>query len=295
MRLLPGSAAAMLACLAACSGSAASPGGTDRALTLRFGFDAPVNGEQYECFGFDASALAGRWLQSITWTAPPPSNGVQLHHAGLYAFPEDYPDGPVMCDAMPVSWTMHMWAPGGDSLALPSGVALELPAGTKRFVVQAHVLRFTAGPPGSESVSLATTATAPDHVAAWLPADGAVPALRPRMQEHSTAACIAAAPMHIVSSWPHMHLLGTSFEGAVVRSDGTRTPIVDVPTWNFDAQRTYPVDRDVAAGDRIETDCTWFNPTDQYVLPGASTHDEMCAQGLIVWPAKTASWQSPCQ
>ncbi len=77
--------------------------------------------------------------------------------------------------------------------------------------------------------------------------------------------------------------------------DGTRTVFVNVPSWNFAEQQTYVVDRDVAAGDGIETDCTWFNPTDNYVLPGPLTTDEMCGDGLIVWPGQTAAWKGPCQ
>ena len=69
--------------------------------------------------------------------------------------------------------------------------------------------------------------------------------------------------------------------------------VVDVPSWNFDQQKTYVVGRDLAAGDGLETDCTWTNPTDSYVLPGSSTHDEMCGQALIVWPAQ-AAWVNGC-
>ncbi|MGO9837801.1 MAG: hypothetical protein ACLP1X_26735 [Polyangiaceae bacterium] len=82
---------------------------------------------------------------------------------------------------------------------------------------------------------------------------------------------------------------------AIVGADGTRTVFVDVPQWDFSEQKTYVVDRDVAAGDGIETDCTWFNPTDNYVLPGPLTTDEMCGDGLIVWPGQTAAWKGPCQ
>jgi hypothetical protein len=262
-------------------------------LVLTFAIDAPNGGEQYECFGFDASPLTGRWLRGIAWTAPPPG-GVALHHATLYGVPQDYPAGPVTCGSMPASWTMHIWAPGGDPLTLPANVALALPAGTRRFVVQAHVLRLTAGPPATALATLDTTGAAPDHVATWLPAFGSVPAIRPHMQEHTATTCRAAAPMHIVTAWPHMHLIGKSFQGAIVRADGTRTVIVDVPSWSFGDQRTYAVDQDLVAGDGVETDCTWFNPTDQYVLPGGSTSDEMCGQGLIVWPAQMAAWQG-CQ
>jgi hypothetical protein len=263
------------------------------AVTLDFAIDAPLDGEQRECFGFDASPLTGRWLRRIAWT--PPQGAPSLHHGTLFAVAEDFPDGPVVCDAMPNSWTMHVWAPGGDALALPDGIALMLPSGTTRLVVQAHVLRFAAGAPGPASVVLETTDLAPQQVAAWLPAFGGVPAIRPHTEEHTATTCPLASAMHVWSAWPHMHLMGQSFLGAIVRADGTRSVFVDVTSWNFSAQRTYVVDQDVMAGDGIETDCTWFNPTDHYVLPGLSTSDEMCGDGLIVWPAQAAIWQGPCQ
>jgi hypothetical protein len=282
---------------AACASGSPGSTGSPRTLddTLTFTFDAPAGGEQYECFGFDASALAGRWLTGIEWKAPPPGGGAELHHAALYAFPQDYPDGPVACDTMPVAWTMHLWLPGGGPLTLPPGVALTLPPGTRRFVIQAHVLRAAAGPAGTASATLHSTSEGPAHDAKWLPAEGSVPAIRPHMTEHTSTTCTAAAPMHVVSSAPHMHLLGTSFQGAFVQPGGTRSVFIDVPAWNFDEQKTYAVDKDVAAGELVETDCTWVNTTDAYVLPGTSTHDEMCGQALIVWPARTAAWASSCQ
>ena len=284
-----------LAASACASGSPQNgSGATPADDTLSFTFDAPAGTERYECFGFDASALAGRWLTGIEWKAPAPGSGADLHHAALYALPQDYPDGPVTCDAMPVAWTMHLWLPGAPPLELPPGVALGLPAGTKRLVIQAHVLRASIGPAGHASAVLHSTGEAPTHEARWLPAAGSVPALRPQMTQKTATTCIAAAPMHIVSSSPHMHLLGVAFQGAFVQSDGARSVFLDVPSWSFDQQNTYEVDRDVAAGEGVESDCTWDNTTDAYVLPGTSTHDEMCGQALIVWPAATAGW-SGCQ
>ena len=281
---------------AACaSGGPQGARGTTATDTLSFAYDAPAGGEQYECFGFDASALAGRWLTEIDWKNAPGGGGAELHHAALYAFPQDYPDGPVPCDAMPVAWTMHLWLPGSGPMTLPAGVAITLPPETRRFVIQVHVLRVTPGTAGAASATLRTTSVAPEHEAKWLPAAGSVPALRPHMTDHSATTCTAAAPMHVVSSAPHMHLLGTSFQGALIGPDGGRSVFLDVPTWSFDQQKTYGLDLDVAAGDAVETDCTWFNSTDAYVLPGSSTHDEMCGQALIVWPARTAAWASSCQ
>jgi hypothetical protein len=281
---------------AACSSNppGAKAGAPAADEVLSFTFDAPAGSERYECFGFDASALAGRWLTGIEWKAPLPGSGPDLHHAALYVSPQDYPDGPVTCDAMPVAWTMHLWLPGAPPLTLPSGVALVMPAGTKRLVIQAHVLRASVGPAGRASAVIHSTGEAPTHEAKWLPADGSVPALRPNMTQSTATTCIAAAPMHIVSSSPHMHLLGVAFQGAFVKSDAARSVFLDVPSWNFDQQKTYEVDRDVTAGEGVESDCTWDNTTDAYVLPGRSTHDEMCGQALIVWPAATARW-SGCQ
>jgi hypothetical protein len=203
-----------------------------------------------------------RWLRGIAWTPPAPSE-VALHHATLYAVPTDYADGPVVCDTMPASWTMHVWAPGDTGLTLPSDVGIELPQGTRRLVVQAHVLRFLPGPAATASLSLAMTDVPPEHVATWLPAVGAVPAIRPHMQEHTSTTCRAAAPMHVVTAWPHMHLIGQSFQGAIVRADGTRSVIVDVPSWDFGNQRTYVVNQDVGAGDGIETDCEPRTPQEE--------------------------------
>jgi hypothetical protein len=295
VRDLPSVLVAIVSYACASNGAHAPEGASSgAAITLDFAIDAPAGGEQRECFGFDASPLAGRWLRRIAWTPPSPG-GPSLHHATLFAVAADFPLGPVVCDAMPNSWTMHVWAPGGDALALPDGVALVLPPNTKSLVVQAHVLRFAAGPPATASVLLESTDIAPGRVAAWLPAVGGVPAIRPQTEERSTTMCPVAAPMHVWSAWPHMHLIGQSFQGSIVRADGSRSVFVDVSRWDFDAQRTYVVDQDLAAGDGIETSCTWFNPTDHYVLPGLSTSDEMCGDGLIVWPAEAATWQQPCR
>jgi hypothetical protein len=45
------------------------------------------------------------------------------------------------------------------------------------------------------------------------------------------------------------------------------------------------VEVDIAAGDVIETSCTWTNPTPEVVVGGLMTTDEMCTQGIIWWPA----------
>lgn len=275
--------------LAVCACSTHERASRDPATTtFSFGVDAPASGEAYACYGFDATSLAGRYLHAVRW-APPPDGAVVLHHASLYAYSGAYPDGPVPCDVMPAALAMHVWGRGGDPLELPADVGIALAKDLQRFVVQIHAIRTAGGPPAAAAVAIEASDTAPAHVAAWLGASAGVPAIRPHMQEQSTASCRAASPMHVVFSWPHMHRIGKSFHGAIVRADGTRVSMVDVPTWSFDRQVTYRVDADIAAGDAVETSCIWQNDSDAYVLPGPRSSDEMCGHGLIVWPAG-ATW-----
>jgi hypothetical protein len=262
--------------------------------TLTFAVDAPTGGELYECYAFDATALAHQWVTAIHWT-PPPDGNVVMHHATLYAL-ASWPNADVStCWDMPGPATgLQVWAPGSGDLVLPSDMGIVLPSDVTRLVVQVHAIRIADGPPLDASVRVDTTDTEPARVAAWLAMSAPIPALRPHMQDTSTAACTAAAPFHVVDDWPHMHLAGQTFHGTVLHGDGTQTPLVDVDPWDFHTQRIYPVDVDVAAGDQIQTTCVWFNSTNDYIFAGPKTTDEMCNQSLLVWPATNASWEGQC-
>jgi hypothetical protein len=109
--------------------------------------------------------------------------------------------------------------------------------------------------------------------------------------ETSLGSCTLPAAAHLWSVWPHMHLAGKEISVDVLRRDGTTTALVDVNPWIFHQQRTYPLAVDAMAGDTLETHCTWQNTTDQYILPGPRTEDEMCTTALILWPADAAGCQ----
>ena len=86
-----------------------------------------------------------------------------------------------------------------------------------------------------------------------------------------------------------MHRLGAHFEGTIVRANGAREPLLTVPMWDFSHQPLYPVDAPLADGDAIETACSWDNTTDFPVQSGPYSGDEMCNQGLVVWPKEAAT------
>ena len=127
--------------------------------------------------------------------------------------------------------------------------------------------------------------------AGWTARSGIVPALRPGHIETSTDQCALTTSFHIYFAWPHMHLLGRSFQAIVTTGTGQVT-LLDVANWNFASEEPAVLDLDVAPGDVVTMTCSWNNTTDQYVLPGPKTTDEMCGLGLIVSPP--LGGQLPC-
>lgn len=261
----------------------------DSSVTIELTPDvATVGSEAYLCFGFDAASLDGRAIRGVRWSVAA-NSGVSLHHATLFATQADYPIGPAACDAMSTdAIVLHVYAPGGSALDLGDDVGLVIGSGVRRFVVEAHALRVSNAAPGTARAELCLHESEPPRRAAWIGVGAPVPAIRPLHVETSTGSCTLGAPFEVLSSWPHMHRIGSEFHGAVVRSSGVRESLVDIPNWDFNEQRTYRVDARLEAGDAIETTCIWENPTDDYVLPGPLTSNEMCNQGIIGVPAEAA-------
>ncbi len=257
-------------------------------LELEFQPDTLGADEAYVCFGYDSSAFGESTVGAVRWSIP--SEGeYMLHHAILYAVPDDFPTGPVLCDAMPdAAVGLHVWSVGGDDLELPPDAGLLLPEGTQRFVVEAHTLRVggAAGDPGR--VRICRGPGEPAHPAALMGLSAPVPAIRPMHEEISERTCALAGDFHFFSVWPHMHLVGHEISANLERVAGDTTPLVDVTNWDFRQQRTYPLDVDALAGDQVRVRCVWQNPTEEYVLPGPRTADEMCNAVFIGWPASSA-------
>lgn len=265
-------------------------------MTVTFPVDAPVGSEMYTCYAFDPGSFANRWVTSITWAPPPADPNVFMHHATLYAVPS-WSQGQVStCFDMPSPATgLQVWVPGSGDLVLPSDMGLELPKDFSTLVVQVHAIRIAAGPPQQGTVTLDTTTVPPARIAAWLPMTAPIPALRPHMIDSSTATCTAGGDFHVIRDWPHMHLAGKEFHGAVVRQGtGAIDPLVDVVPWDFYTQKTYDLDVAVSSGDAIQTQCIWENDTDNYIFAGPRTTDEMCNQALLVWPSVNATWSGAC-
>ena len=249
--------------------------------------DVPVGGETYECRLYDARALQGAAVHGLRWT--PPSGAVLLHHAMMFATSVTGAPGPTSCEPMPPAVAvLPLYAPGGESTTFADGVSIVIPASAQSLFVEMHLYRRAVGS-SSASVDFVASATAPAHLAGWVDDVADVPAMPPHTSATATASCRFGGPVRVVGSWPHMHRLGAHFEGTIVRANGAREPLLTVPTWDFDHQPLYTVDASLADGDAIETACNWDNPTDVTVMAGPFSGDEMCNQGLVVWPVESAA------
>ena len=77
----------------------------------------------------------------------------------------------------------------------------------------------------------------------------------------------------------HMHQLGSRFHMSISR-DADNTCLIDIPRWRYSWQQGYFYD--IPEGIPVDTSytlavtCAWDNPTDQEVIWGEDTTDEMC-------------------
>ena len=243
--------------------------------------------EAYLCYSMDVDGISGVHVGRVTWH--PPAGSVVLHHASLFAA-AGLPDvGEIPCDPMPTRVAaLGVYTPGIEPLRLPDGVAIELPSGTRRLLVLAHAMRRDAGSAAPTYVDLDLVAEPVLHSVNWVDIIAPVPNLHPGDAVGAVANCSFAVPAHIVSVWPHMHRIGSEFHGVIVRADGTREALLDVKPWDYNHQLIYPVDVQLQPGDTVQTQCHWVNTTNELVVGGPYSTDEMCNQGLLVWPFDSA-------
>jgi hypothetical protein len=77
-----------------------------------------------------------------------------------------------------------------------------------------------------------------------------------------------------------------------VRADGSVENLIELSGWSFESQFFYEMPAQVRAGDQLVMTCGYFNDTDQVVVAGLATSDEMCFDFLVVTPA---SAEGQCQ
>ena len=257
-------------------------------------FHVPEQGADnlYMCFTF-ASPFVDTTL-ATAW-APIVDDERVLHHWILFRTNTPQPDGGAgPCDMPSDAVFVSGWAPGGENYIMPDNVAMQLGGPDDSYILQVHyhnTAHYDDALDGS-GVALCTTETPREHTAGVLtlgttninipaggqdaPAVGVCPGI---------VTALLPSPLNVLSSFPHMHQLGRSFQTVVTRGQQQLT-LVDVPNFDFESQVSYDNDPPfvIMPGDTLTTTCTYDNPNPNDVHFGEDTEDEMCFNFAMIYP-----------
>jgi hypothetical protein len=210
-----------------------------------------------------------------------PGYRAAVHHIIVYML---LPNEPLNDD----NFARHMlgtYVPGDAPVVFPEGMARKVPKGTKLL----FELHYTPnGTPGEDRSQIGLVlAKGPPKLEAKTDAAAeralAIPAGAANHEVPASFKFERAATL--MAFTPHMHLRGKAFKYELVKPDGTREVLLNVPKYDFNWQASYILAKPkaVPAGSRIE--CTaWydntaknpFNPNPKkQVTWGNQTWDEM--------------------
>jgi Copper type II ascorbate-dependent monooxygenase, N-terminal domain/Copper type II ascorbate-dependent monooxygenase, C-terminal domain len=185
-------------------------------------------------------------------------------------------------------WTpLHCWAPGMEPVVFPEGAGLPI-SPDAQLVIQMHYYI----PDGEihEDLSAYEFMTDPlldgqVQMVIFGPEGFRIPAGE---AEHSVSETMTNdwGPLTVYGAFPHMHLLGQSYEASVQRSDGSEDCMVS-GRYDFGHQMTYMLEETmtIEEGDELSFSCTFDNSEDnpnnpnsppQDVTFGEATTQEMC-------------------
>jgi len=309
------------------------PGATS--LTPAVPYTLTKTGDYFRCFVLDPQITATGWY--LTGTFIKPGNKTIVHHALVFEVPANATippptDGvPNQYDCFGASGVSNAeliaaWAPGGAPQQYPTDVGHPLAVGSK-FVMQIHYHPHTnaTADPDATTFQFSTTTTKPtwtvgtallgNYDTAVSNGTGlenppfVIPPDAPNQIFTMDFTGPASVPikLRVLSILPHMHIVGSDIKVTIDRpapdaNNPANECLVQVPTWNFNWQRNYQYDVDIAslptvgAGDLIKVRCTYNNTLSnpalvqalneagqkqtQPVSLGETTLDEMCLAGF---------------
>jgi hypothetical protein len=313
--------------------------GVETTVTPQVPFVASGDKDQFRCFVLDPKLDKKRYLNGSHFIA---GNPKVVHHALMFLDVDgegakkadadggyDCFGGPELSNATLIA----AWAPGGVPNEYPPNIGLPVAAGSK-LVMQIHYhpggatgapdatkfqMRFTDVDPDYEAaIALIGNFTGPEGVGDGLlpgPNDKSGPEFRiPAGAKGHTETMRFTVPgglpeLKVYGVATHMHYVGTGMSIQVARKTDTKAApasecLVETPKWDFNCQRQYAYDADIAAlptlhaGDQVTFKCTYDNSTDnpfvkralleqklsapQDVGLGETTLDEMCLGAINV-------------
>ena len=194
-------------------------------------YDVPAEGTvEYQYFVVDPGFQEDRWVRAAEVI---PGNPAVVHHCIVFIRP---PDGSDFRDI----GMLAAYVPGQSPLALPSGYARRIPAGSK-LVFQMHYTPNGRAQQDTTRVGLLMTDR--QQVSREVFALGGINhefEIPPYAASHEVSGRVSWYPRQgeLLSITPHMHLRGKSFR-MVARRDGDSETLLEVPHYDFNWQHNY--------------------------------------------------------
>ncbi len=238
--------------------------------------------ELYQCFVLEAPTTESRFIKRFEAII---DDDRVLHHLVLLRDTERRAGtDPHVCWDMPQgSDYLAAWAPGGSAFEFPEGGMRVEPG--ERFLLQIHYnnraghddvvdasgMRIFHGPPVGPEYGMVSIG----------PLGFEIPA---RGTHDVSSFCTIREETTFFASAPHMHEIGAAFSQEILRADGSREELIALDGWDFDLQIPYHTPVVIQPGERLRTTCTFTNTSDQTVINGPGTNDEMCFNFAYVTP-----------
>lgn len=278
--------------------------------------------DEYRCFVLDWPKAEATY---ITGYALEPGNAAMIHHADIFFINPSHaaeyraldPDGAgYTCYNLPVlegGW-IGTFVPGNRGVDFPAESGLKIEPGSKIFIQTHYNTAFTGRQPDLSKLNLRLEAKVrkPAIVEAladlrWMQGDMPIPAYAKDtlhdFEDDPTLyisafnrAFVDGVAVKVWAGTLHMHAMGSKAKFEIVRKDGTRECINDIPAWQFHWQLPYSLaaPKTVNPGDKLRVECHWDNSQENqpYVdgvrrTPrdlnwGSRTEDEMCVAGVYL-------------
>ncbi len=294
----------------------------DLTLTMPETYTPVRKPSDYRCFILEWPEAGSTY---ITGFRARPGNQALVHHAIAYAVPPAHravfqalddaepglgyacPAGPGFIDRR-VTW-VGAWEPGSLGDEYPAGTGFSVGPGSA-IVIQMHY-DTESGAGGSDRSTFEfkleqrvekEASVMPWADPAWITTDtGMLISAGAADVSHSyfsdpTPLMFGGDALLIRGVSIHMHQLGIGGTLSILRADGSRECLLDVPRWDFSWQRSYLLTRakPLYPGDRLGIECHWDNSAEHQPLVdgqrlpprdlswGGDTSDEMCLGAFFV-------------
>jgi hypothetical protein len=260
--------------------------------------DAENPGNEYRCFYIEHDRTEDFFL---TGMAPAIDSVALAHHIVIAKAPKDQikdkyktddgwscinGEGTNVLDGM-----IAGWAPGTMPMLFDEGSGMRI-GKDDAFILQMHYYNNGQGdqPLTDQSAYEFTTVTDVDREVLMFPL-GPTSFRIPAGEANHTESMSFTIPNGITASahgtFPHMHVIGSSYRLWVEHEDGSETCGAQSNNWDFDNQITYMFNEPVLliGGDTIHFECSWDNSKDNPdrihdepidVRYGERTDEEMC-------------------